>query len=372
MENSEIASYIIGGFIGAIFSLVLAVIFQDFLNNIRKILLKRIKYIFRKNKDFKIPYLFTFGRMETSVVVIECDIEDGLIPENIHCSFDPYELDFPVEIKRIIKNIEKRELSKNIHGVTDWWNGETYSLSHYSRSRNLPDEAIVLNLVFKKSDWFTHLATSWSLDTESVFSEKEGKKVTLRERYFTDYDWSNPNIQPHPYFSNAVGVAVCLITDDNYLIFVKRSEDVVASLGFNIAINETIQWKFDKATTGNEPDLYRATIRGCREELGFDLDISEIKFSALAVETTNSLWAMLGYAKTKFNLDEVLNFRRTNAKDKFEALNLYKVDNKINSILEFVHNHQPWLQGALPCIYFYLVAEYGKNKVDDAIRYYGI
>lgn len=126
------------------------------------------------------PY-FSFGSIETTWVVVDGDGTSEYLPQNVRSHYDPRPDLLPEELQTRKKQVEELLERYRRDGHPFQWNGERYSLDRFLLSRNSSDEAMVLDLWFRPSDYYTYLATNISL-----------KDQGLREKYLQGIDWHSP------------------------------------------------------------------------------------------------------------------------------------------------------------------------------------
>jgi transcriptional regulator with XRE-family HTH domain len=338
---------------------------------------EELKEYYRGPIPIPVPFHFHFGPYEAPFVILDGDGESIYPPDNIICHYVPQDLELPPEIAANKARIAAEQEEKKLRGMHYMWNGRIYYLNRWTRGRTVKDENLELRLWFGPSDFFTFLATNMSLQSE-VDDPVTGEKTKLYDKYFSNYNWSDPHLQPIPLFSNIFGVVVSLITGDNKLLIMKRPPGMGGRGDvFNIAINESVHPDFDRAVNSDAPDLYHATIRGASEELNLPLEPKDIVFFAFGVDSVYSMWNPLGCARTRYTCDEVLKMRAMAAKDKWEVVQAYPIDFEIRPVVRFVQSTMSqdkkrpldtiWSPGALACVYYTLVNEFGRKKVDEAI-----
>lgn len=335
-----------------------------------------LRQYYRDSTPIKMPFHFHFGPYEVPLVMLDGDGEAIYAPENIICHYLPIPLGLPPEIAAIKAKIAAEQEEKKLAGEPYMWNGRIYYLQRWARGRTVEDENLELRLWFGPSDYFTYLATNMSLQTE--IDDPDLGKIRLYDKYFANYNWSDPFLQPIPLFSNIFGVVVSLITGDQKLLIAKRSPHMGGRAGvYNIPINESAHPDLDRAVNSDAPDLYHTTIRGAMEELNLELDPTEITFFAFGVDSKYSMWNPYAMARTKSTSIEVAKMRGRGAKDKWEVQDTLFVDFQLRPVIEFVGSSIPrekkyavdtvWSPGALACIYYTLVNEFGRRKVNTAI-----
>jgi hypothetical protein len=351
---------VISSLVGGLVGLLLGAMFEDALVRIRNRLLKKTRDLLRQPYTVRSPYKFAFGPIETSALIVEGDGETEF--EDIVCSYDPNPAVLLPEIETEKKRIARREASRKRKGELYQWCGPTTALRKFARGRTSIEERLRVHLSFQLSDWYSYLAAKSILDGE------QAQSISTRAKYFGEYNWANPNIQPHPVFTHTFGVAATLITDDDYLVLTKRGDPIsVYSGAYHIPINETLSPAKDRADMGNSLDLFKTVMRGAYEELSLELRPSAVTFLALEVDVALNLWGMLGVARTNLRMQDIVDARRRGTKDRWESLELFPIKFRLNRVVEFVALHRPWSSGALACIYFTLVKEFGKAATNKAI-----
>jgi hypothetical protein len=293
---------------------------------------------------------------------VDGDGELEYTPETINSRFDSSVENLPQDLLARRTQIEQQEKEKRDKGLSYHWNGSRYSLEEFVCGRTPLEENLTLQLHFRPSDYFTFLATNMSLD-EKV--SDEGKIVSLREKYLSQASWH----KPIEFFSNSFGVNLAVITSDQYLIVTQRSNVVGSRPGeFNISVSEGLSRPLDRSDQSGAPDVYRCAIRGVAEELGVEIRNSDIRFLSLGVDEQYSQWALLGMVKSERSMEDVLTWRRTGVKDKWESIQLYAIPFTVEDVVCFVLSHRPWAPPALACVFHTLVHEFNRSKVEAAIR----
>lgn len=362
-----LVSSLVGGLIG----LILGIVFEDILKRLKDRFIHLIRRSFRRPVNIPVPFHFSFGQINTAEVIVDGDGQSVYTPLTIHCYYDPTPIVLPQELEEIRNRIAEQEAVKKKSGEPYMWNTKSYALKRFTRGRTDDEENLEINLWFGPTDYFTYRATNVGLDSEYVLALDRSRPVSLREKYFPDVVWSSPSLQPVPFFGSGFGMNCCLISGENKMILVKRSDEVATGKGlYSIAINETLQRPVDRSNHDDAPDPYRAIIRGAAEELGLELPNTAITFFTFNVTTTPSTWGIHGMARTKDNAQEIIDSRGRIAKDRWESKEIIPIDFEVKAVLEFVKIHTPWAPNGLACIYYTLVHEFGKRPVDEAIRKY--
>jgi hypothetical protein len=267
---------------------------------------------------------------------------------------DPHPLILPPDLLERKKQIQKREQQKRRAGHQFFWNGPLLSLDRFVISRTDLEEYLALELWFKRSDYYTFLATNMNLDEEK-----------LRATYFEKFDWHQP-LEP---FSTSFGINITVLTSDDHVVLTRRSGIVGSRLGeHNISVNEGLTEFIDRGKHHDAPNVYDCAIRGAQEELGLELTQADIRFLSFGVDTHYAQWGLLGMAKTRSTIEEIQQWRSRGVKDKWENEKLYPLKFDLEQIVEFVLTRSPWAPGGITCLYHTLVHEFGHAKVEKTIK----
>lgn len=343
--------------ISATVGIVIGVILEDPLTKLRDGFVKRMRGLFRKRRqNQETGTLFRFGNIATTWLVIDGDGREDYSPKTIITHFDNNEVKLPEELVKRKKAIEKEQEEKRKKKESFIWNGENYYLDRYAVQRGGLGEELQLEMWFRPSDYYTFLATNLSLADE-----------TLRKTYI-------PEIitQPPKYFGTSFGINIAVITQDNYIIFPRRSKNVSTNKEmYVISMSEGVSRALDRKTANQAPDMYRTAIRGLAEELGiFDITPEEIVFLSYGVDTKYIKFSLLGLVKVEKTAGEIEEWRSQGVKDKWESDEFHVVKFDVHHVLEFVFSHTPWSPESLATLYHTLIHEFGRGAVEKAIQKY--
>jgi hypothetical protein len=299
---------------------------------------------------------FSFGRLKTTLMVLDGDGTEAYLPVNIHTHYDPQPAIFFEEVMQAKRQIQQEQEEKQQNGELYQWNGEKYHLSKIVVSREPIHESMTLGLWFKPRDHYTGLATRRCLDNPD-----------FRKKYVPD-DWSTPVTG----FSCSMGVDITVISSDGYVLLTQRGQNQsVHQNMFHCSVSEAVSPSFDRSTTGQAPDLYRCACRGLAEELGFqepvDFSSSDILFLSFSVDTHYALYGLRGMVKANKGAEEILRNWDAGVKDKMENKKIFAVPFTPEEVCSFVFSHEPFSPGGLICLYHALVHEFGREQVNSVI-----
>lgn len=299
---------------------------------------------------------FSFGKMKTSLVILDGSGIEAYSPQNIRTFYDGRSIEFIDEIEQTRGIIEEEQEKNERNGMPFQWNGDVYHLAKYLLSRDPVHEQMKLSLWFRPTNYYTVLAKNRCL-----------KDKNFREKYISD-DWENPlGIIPVPF-----GIGLSLLTTDGYILFAQRGGDLGVRPGhFMTSVEEGLSRPLDRGSINDAPDVYRCACRGLSEELGLvensDYLLSDILFLALGLDTEYYMCGLRGLVKSQRTASDVMKNWQIGVKDKIENKKLFAVPFTPEDVCTFVFSHGPWGGGALMGIYHTLVHEFGKERVNNAM-----
>ncbi len=303
---------------------------------------------------------FSFGKVETALIVLDGNGTETYSPQNIHTFYDFRPIKFIEEVEQIREVISKEQAQNEISGKPLQWNGDTYHLTNYQLSRDPVHEHMKLNLWFHPTDYYTILAKNRCL-----------KENAFREKYILGYDWEIP----FPSLPIPVGIGLSLLTADGYILFAQREGHLGVRPGyFMTSVEEGLSRPLDRSTISDAPDVYRCACRGLFEELGLientDFSVSDILFLGFGLDTEYYMCGLRGFMKVQKTAHEIMKNWQIGVKDKMENKKLFAIPFTLESVCEFVFSHGLWGGGALMGIYHTLVHEFGREQVNSALSSY--
>jgi transcriptional regulator with XRE-family HTH domain len=297
---------------------------------------------------------FSFGALQTTWKTLDGDGICIYLPQHIRSHYIPFAEKLPEELQVRREQVEHEQEQRRVKGLPTFWNGQIYAVDRFIIGREPINEDMTLDLWFRPSNYYTFLATNMSL-SESA----------LRETYLTDVDWS----EAVPYFSNSFGVSLAVVTSDGHTVFTQRGKSVgTRPKVYDTSVIEGLSRPLDRGTTGEAPDVYRCACRGLSEELGLhesvDYAVADITFLSFGVDTRYALRGLTGMVKIHRSIDKLLSIWKNGARDRFENHKLLPVPFTPKDVISFAYAHQPFAPG--PTLYYALVHEFGRSKVEDA------
>ena len=338
--------------ITAAVGIALGVLIEDPLTRVRDNLLHKYKKLF-----YKPPHIpsenFYMGTIKTDWRILDGNGEEEYAPDTITTRFENKNLLLSEEAKKEKAVIETEQKQNHKNGKSFAWNGEIFTIDKFIVTRSGGEEKLALDLWFHEADYYSFLATNRTL-----------QKLGIPK----DHDWKNPI----KGFCNSLGLDLCVVTEDDYLILSKRSGTVGTYKNlYHISVNEGLSRTLDRGVKSQAPDVYRCAIRGIAEELGVpDVNVDDISLLSFGVDTKRAQWGLLGIAKIKRKAEEILEWRKQGAKDKWETGEIHLIKFRLVEIMQFINEHREWTPAGLPTLYHTLVHEFSRKKVHDAIEKY--
>lgn len=346
--------------IGAFFGLVLSVVFDDFLRNVKRNIKRKWKRIFAPKINQGSIY-FTLNDKSTDFYVLD---GDGVIEFNegdIECRYKKETVTLPEGIKELRQEVEAKELKRKEAGEDYRWNGVLYGLSKYRMSREGFREVPHVLFNFHQTDYYTFLATNTQLDR----SLPNGK--TIRETYipYTNLD------KVQPILANGFGVVIVVITEDERVVLTRRTEFAGARAGeLDVSVVEGVQPELDEDSKSEGPDLFRAATRGIDEELGIHINESAISFLGYGIDTKYYQWNMIGYVQAHgITANDIEVARGKGASGKWENKEVEYITLTPANIAKVLMEEAMW-DTAKVALYWTGVNQLGKRQLEKALKKY--
>lgn len=336
--------------------IVLGVILEKPLTDLRDTLLLRVKRIFYK-KPQPVSEEFSFGSIKTSWRVLDGTGEETYEPETITTHFESKKAAIDPLIREQKEEIQKHQENLRKQGKHYSWNGEQLTLDKFIISRSGYEENLQLELWFQETDYYTFLAGDQLLENKEI-----------KEKLIEDTNWEKPIAN----ICNSLGINLTVITEDDYILLTKRSKSVGTYKDlYHISVNEGLNRALDRGVHNQAPDVYRCALRALAEELGIvDVTAQNIELLSFGVDVEHVQWGILGLAKINKTADEILEWRNRGAKDKWETTEIHLLKFHIDEVVKFVANHPNWTPAGLTCLYQTLVHEFKRSKVEEKIHQY--
>jgi hypothetical protein len=353
----QIQGQMLSAFVGGIVGLLLSVIFDEGLRNLKSNIKRKYRRLFIE-KNSLMSHPFTIGDTPTQFYVIDGDGQSEFKSENIECRVVNEEIPLPVEIQEIKEEIIEQETIKKENGLEYKWNGPLYGLAKYVATRTEDKEDMTVLFTFFKTDYYTFLATNMKLKRRLA----SGKTI---EEEFIPY---NQLEKVQPILANGFGIGLVVITSDENIILTQRTE-VSGARGteMDISVVEGVHPLLDRDSRNEGPDLFNTAIRGANEELGIIINRDKIKFLGYGIDLDFYQWNMIGYAHVPQTAREIQEIRSRGTSGKWENTLLIFKNFTSKSVAELIANESTW-STAKVALYWTAVRELGKKNIDRALR----
>lgn len=333
--------------------------------------IKRIIASFRKLDTVRAAYYeFRLGKWHAKWVVVEGSSADPYTTSNVVCQFDPTPLELRDDCEERKQLIEQEQQEKEkADGTREFFNGPTVALAGVGRGQIGPIEEPFLVLRIRPSDYYTFLATSYSVNDYTT--DENGNQVLVRDKYLKNIDFH----EPLPEFASALAINLSLITSDGYIVVAKRSSEGIGGYAGYIApaINECINPVADRSASGTV-SAFAAARRGASHELNIDISKEEVSFFTLGVDPKWYFWGLTGIVRTKnFSRADILARRSVGSKEAWETSEIYFLPHNPDNIAKFMHEiskTEKWQPIGIVCIVQTLISEFGIKAAERALKKY--
>ncbi|WML46708.1 hypothetical protein RCG23_13750 [Neobacillus sp. PS3-34] len=254
-------------------------------------------------------HYFRLGSKKTNFYVVEGNGLISYLKNGVNVVLDSEPILLPSEIQEICTN-EYESVSRKAK-----WNGTLFTLQDYRIDRTHDENNMVIQLDFKKSNYYTFSTLNLNLDK----SREELNSQTIRQTYLSMNDTSEVVEEVVPFLANGFGIAVLVFTKDNKFILSRRSMQCNARPGeYDVTIVESVNEK--DIIGSNKMDLYNTVTRGIEEELGLSIQKEKVTFLGFGVDMDYYQWNMVGIVDLSkdYMSDEILNARSMGAEGKWE------------------------------------------------------
>lgn len=215
------------------------------------------------------------------------------------------------------------------------------------------------NLSIQRTTFYDYLATNLSLD------EKINGK-TIREH--CSHDPKNLD----DCLTNPIGVSTLLLSDDNMMVYVKRSAKVMAYNGFFQNSSAGTMNPEDDFFNG-APSPFANAARELEEELGVSSGKNDYRILGFGRDSIDLHSEVFGVAKTTLKSKEILEL---SGKDGFENSGIYSIEFSPDKIVPFFKNYAnagrheaaDWVPASAVNSIYALMGEYGEEQVLKEIQ----
>lgn len=312
---------------------------------------------------------YRIGKWQVGWVVVDGSSSDPYKPKNVICQYDPLPLVLSPERQLKKTQIDKtQEEIEKIKGHREYHNGPTLALAGLGRGQIGDMEESLLILRLQPSDYYTFLATAISLNEEIV---ENGKKITVRNRYLRNLNYSSPI----PEFASAFAIQMSVITSDGYIVVSKRATEGISGYAGYLApaINECVNPISDRSVSGTI-SLIATTQRGASHELNIEIAEDEITFFTLGVDIQWYMYTLTGLICSKtFSKDDIQARRSIGSKEHWEANQYYFLQHDPEAIAKFmseISRVEKWSPYGVVCITQTMIHEFGLKVTERALSKY--
>ena len=358
---NHLSSGIAGLAVGAVLGLLLAVLFEDYLKELRSRFVGRIRRIRARGALPSTDKQFRIGDLHTSLIVLEGDGTQVIGEHAVRVIVEPENVSLPAELEGWRRELVEANRKAHDEGLHYFWNGLSYAVAGFSVSRSGIDETPHVALRLKGADYFTFLATQ---QLDRPFEDG----WTPRSRFVDPF---NPTEVPD-FMCASFGAYIAVVTADNLSVFSKRSENVGAFRGrWDASVNEALSRSLDSRGR-TPPNLYDLARRGLSEEMSLDPAEYRLEMLAFVTDRVTSQWGCLFVAFLHDLRGEELIARRSRGvPDRFEHEKHELVRFEVRPVIEYLlrsDRRDKWTPVAPALFYIALVRVYGRARVESETR----
>lgn len=302
----------------------------------------------------------TLGGISTPWVVI------GVGPyknEHIECYYNPHSQTLPEELQRDYERLATDLRKRKRAGEDVPYNSDVFKLTKFhvsSRTDNMEEPKLILH--FAPVTYYEMLATDQRLDVPIT---QRGVTMTTRERYVISSDL---RLGPIAEISSFWSIGLSIVTADGFMLIAERGATAVDRNAFGPAVAEGVS-RIKDSTARGAPDNFMAARRGLEEELGIPLQPSELTWLSFGANSVVCEYALIGYVRSPFSLNEITRRRSFGAKDAWETKTLHSVDFNPQAVAEFCGEaSRRFTPFGLAAIIFTLMHEFGFRDTEAAFK----
>lgn len=330
--------FVVGAIVSGLIQLFVAIIFEHsartYYRRARRIYLLIANTLSAKNLGVE-RERYRIGISETPVVILEGTPAEPYLPSRITCHLEeqPLVLSPELQLSRNLVEIEQQAI-ENKNGKRDFHNGAMVAFTNYHHSYTHVWEEPTLTLWFKKTDYYTFLATAMKLEDVVPSSSNPSETVRVKHLHHDTYRYPDPN------FATSFGVNLAVITSDNYLAIAKRGERGVSHYhGVHaVPVMESVNPEKDKDIYG-QLDVYETAKRGVFEELGgIKVDKSDINIFTLQVDVRWYLYGLNGFVRLEHSRDEISGIRTRGIREWWESPDISFISFDPQTVAQYVRN----------------------------------
>ena len=260
---------------------------------------------------------------------------------------------WPDPVKQVVRALTQEVHQASRRGERVPFNGLGYQLTAFDVSqRTVPDEAPLLHLHFRPTDYFTMLATDQRLDARLMIG---GQETTLRQEYAAQVDLRQ---RPVTAFATHFGVAVQIITADGLTLVTERGHTAVDAHVLFPSVAEGASRPVD-GDDRQVPHPTRTAMRGLAEEWAVVVEPDKVHWVSFGANAVLCEYGLLGWVALKETWATLERRRAAGVpQDLWEAARVHAIPFQPQAIATFVAEHQPWSPFALATLYHTLLGHF--------------
>ena len=351
------------GVVGAVLGMLVAVLFQDPIQNswyrLRTRSRSAVRNLRRREESSPAWRTFSLGPLHTSALIVEGDGESPIPAQAVYIQVLDEGIELPSDMAGWWAEIEEESERLRAEGRTPLWNGPRYAVETLDVSRTALEEQPEVHLRLRPTDYYTFLAAQ-QLDRRLP----DGS--TPRSRYL---DPGDPLRAP-AFLQCSFAVNIAVVTADDMLVVSQRSNRVRMAPGvWNSSVNEGMSRHIDSSGR-SAPDLYAVARRGMWEELSIEPHEYALELLAFVLDVEKRHWSAHFYARLKDLTCEGLQARMSRGvADRWEHQTIDFVPFRPAAVIKYVlraDRIHRWAPLAPALFHLALVHVYSRTPVERA------
>lgn len=290
------------------------------------------------------------GRRTTDTDLIEGNGYIAIRPEDIHIYYEDRYIRLPSRVDSEVEQISRAEGDKEARGARHAWNGDCATIVEFNNFHRSTDESPGLSMRVAKAHYFEFLATQ--ARAEAGFRELGWQSEARREVVGDFADWAE---SPSPNQVNGLPLNLFVTTEDDFILFARRSQSVAVAPGvLSATVNENLNLELDRLPHAREFDFGGWVARAIEEELGWTAEqdnrataassaplraVDRTTILGFSIHTGCAAYGIVGYTRLPRLAAEVRASWAKSARDRGEISELVPVRLKLDDVTAFIHEN---------------------------------
>jgi len=267
---------------------------------------------------------------------------DGFAPENVETYFEPKVFKLPDELECRVPEIRSSLESKG------GYDGDQCRLDQLRLdSYKIKDDALKM--------YFSMIKFSQIMASNAMLNRMLESGLTVREKYIVDPRRLDDQL------ANSTSTATSIITNDDKIVFKKRSDDLVIFPGEHSHPVAGFLER-DSCMLNGVPNPFLNMKHEVKEELGVEIGMSDYKVHSIIRNEPQLRVEIIGKVRVPFSEMDIRNFPKKEPEGEYVFID-FKVDDVLRTLL-----NKQWTNGGKYGAYLALVSEFGSERVEKSLE----